>query len=526
MNRLGTARGVGFLFAGAAVAVFACLFPVPVAGGERLEKQWVARYNGPSNGRDEVSRMALDPASGKVCVTGSSEGIGSFRDYATTCYDSTGNEIWTARYNGWLNGEDVALAVAVDPPTGRVYVTGWSDCGSFSPEHATIAYDVSGNQLWVDTPSGGQMHGGSQFNAIAVNFSGDVYVTGLDRPWITPVYWTRAYDPSGVGLWDAQYQGPGPYFSSGSWAQAIAVDAFGNGFVTGCSVGDGTDLDFATIAYDLSGATLWVARYNGPGNGEDRAEAIAIDPSGRIYVTGRSYGGDLTNYDYATVAYDSSGTGLWVATYDGPDRGDDRAWDIACDPSNGNVYVTGQSQGQGEVLPDYLTVAYDESGRELWTARYDGPAAGFDAARRIAVDSFGRIYVTGESLGSGTDLDYATIAYDRSGNELAVARFDGRANGMDGAKDIAADSLGCVYVTGTSEGAGTGPDYATIKYCWVSDEDEDEDEDQDEAGDEDHDNDAAIGVRLRRNLLAPPTPCSRSTAAVSASRQQSFSVSR
>src|SRR6266481_6082859 len=55
----------------------------------------------------------------------------------------------------------------------------------------------------------------------------------------------------------------------------------------------------------------WVARYNGPANGDDSAAAIAIDSSDDVYVTGHSAGSG-TGLDYATIKYDSSGNQQWV----------------------------------------------------------------------------------------------------------------------------------------------------------------------------------------------------------------------
>mgnify|MGYP001579076366 CR=1 FL=1 len=93
----------------------------------------------------------------------------------------------------------------------------------------------------------------------------------------------------------------------------------------------------------------------------------------------------------------------WVARYNGPGNRDDSAYAIAVDGS-GNVYVTGYSYNSS-THNDYVTVKYDTNGNELWTARYNGPGNSLDVARAMAVDDSGNVYVTGESLGSGTDRD-------------------------------------------------------------------------------------------------------------------------
>jgi hypothetical protein len=433
---------------------------VPKGVSAQVMEEWVERYKGPGNYIDMAEDIITD-SSGNAYVTGYSIGNGTHYDFATIAYNSHGNELWVKRYNGPGNDMDVARAIASDA-LGNVYVTGHSGGVSSDQDYATIKYNAMGNELWVaryDGPLGDMDYP----SAMAVDIYGHIYVTGVSYGSLSPGgtlgdYATVAYDTNGNELWVARYNGPRSEFD---YANAIVADSSGNVYVTGESRGIGTWEDYATIAYDSLGNELWVTRYDGLGSRYDYARAIAIDSSGNVYVTGGSEGNG-TDYDYTTIKYDPYGNELWVARYNGPGNSRDDAYDIAIDMS-GNTYVTGISFA-GVTGYDYTTLAYDSNGKELWVMRYNGHGNGTDFARAIALDASGNVYVTGYSEGVESREDYTTVAYDPSGKELWVVRYDGPGNDMDRASAIATDLSGNVYVTGESYGIGTDRDYATIKY--------------------------------------------------------------
>jgi Beta-propeller repeat len=119
---------------------------------------------------------------------------------------------------------------------------------------------------------------------------------------------------------------------------------------------------------------------------DDFAYAIAIDPSGNVYVTGE---GGPDTVDYATIKYNAAGVEQWVATYNGPGNAVDRGFAIDLDAA-GNVYVTGESSGAGTET-DFATIKYSSSGTEQWVIRYDGPGESFEEATALALDESGNI---------------------------------------------------------------------------------------------------------------------------------------
>ena len=291
---------------------------------------------------------------------------------------------------------------------------------------------------------------------IAVDNSGNIYVTGLSvSSGISSDYYTIKYNSTGVVLWGRRFNGPA---NNNDAAFSITIDLTGNVFVTGRSTayssGTGLNYDVTTLKYNSSGVLQWTSVYNGPVNGDDAGNSIAVDASGNVYVAGY-LSGSGTGHDIAAIKYNPVGTIQWVRTVSSP--GNDELKSIAVDAS-GNVYATGWGQG------NYVTIKYHTSGVQQWIQSYNGPGNNSDAAQSLTIDGSGSVYVTGKSVGLGSGDDYATIKYSSAGVALWVRRYNGPGNRSDGANSIAVDPSGNVYVTGYSTASDWIYQYATLKY--------------------------------------------------------------
>lgn len=375
----------------------------------QVNVEWIKRFSYTTDAWDTSYSVAVD-GSGNIYVTGKSsvDPLLPF-DYATIKYNASGEQQWSSRYDGFSEGDDIAVSVAIDG-SGNVFVTGRSQGNSY--DIVSIKYNSSGSQQWLE-----------RFN--------------------------------GTGNADDA-------------AEAMVIDSYGNVYITGYSTGSYSGKDFITIKYNSAGVQQWVSNYNGNGNGEDIAHSIKVDVYGNVYVTGRSkQNGASTDFAFATVKYNSSGVQQWAAIYNGPAYDWDEKYSLVVD-GDGNVFVTGKSKGLanffGNSLFDYLTLKYNSSGVQQWEARYNGPGNDNDEAYSIVIDEENNIYITGRSIGNGANYDYATIKYNSSGIQQWLERYD---NGnIDEAYSIAIDISGNVYVTGGSfEATGSNKlDYLTIKY--------------------------------------------------------------
>ena len=105
------------------------------------------------------------------------------------------------------------------------------------------------------------------------------------------------------------------------YANGVVTDSSGNVYVTGGTKGglDGNtsagNTDLFMLKYNSSGTKQWTKQLGS--SGRDSANAIAIDSSGNLYVTGMTFGGLDWNTnsganDLFVVKYNSSGTKQWT----------------------------------------------------------------------------------------------------------------------------------------------------------------------------------------------------------------------
>ncbi|HXF48907.1 MAG TPA: SBBP repeat-containing protein [Verrucomicrobiae bacterium] len=365
---------------------------------------------------------------------------------------------WVRRYNGPAGKEEQAKGLVVDD-SGNIYVTGFSfGLGNNSDlDFATIKYDRHGNEVWIRRHSSSINSGTDSPEALVLDKRGNVYVTGISYN----DYFTIKYDSQGSQLWTARYNGPG---NGEDWATDVCVDEEGFVYVTGLSVGAGTDRDYATVKYDSNGNQLWVVRYDNPQHNGDHGHLIAVDKNGNAYVSGHTNWTNLSGgVQWVTIKYDSMGNELWLRdTIRWQTSYSNGPTDLKLD-SQGNVYVCGGMEDSVTKI-DYTIIKYDGQGKLLWSARFNGPANDDDWAVAIDFDKEGNVLVTGFSRGIGTDGDITTFKYDSLGNELWVQHFNGPGNGYDAGYGLRVDSAGNVYVAGTSVGNGTNRDYILLKY--------------------------------------------------------------
>jgi hypothetical protein len=365
-------------------------------------------------------------AAGNAYFTGSTY-AGTTTDVLTVKYDSQGVVQWAVQYDG--GSTDCGYAVAVDA-SGNVYVAGqsWTETGFGEQGYVLVVkYNASGVEQWARRYVGGILSGGF---TLAVDGSGNVYVAGeyyADGGELH-IMMTLKLNTAGALQWlRGAHHG---YEYEESSAYALALDGSGNAYVTGLlyKPHELDNFDYMTVKYSPSGETLWNRAYDT--GGFDVAYDVAVDDSGNVHVAGTSgvvryesagtqqwvgpfdgiahalinvggmvFSTGVSGSDIVTARYDATGTRLWSTSYNLGGTEEAHALRLV----GNNLYVAGRSN------TDALLVGFNkDSGASTLADLYDSGAD--DRAYSMAFTGTGDLWVAG--ITSDNYLyDYLTIKY-------------------------------------------------------------------------------------------------------------------
>lgn len=404
----------------------------------------------------QVRSMALDN-SGNIFIAGTSESdsSGTFYDTMTLKFDASGNNVWEKYDLGEGSGSDISYAMIKDNDE-NIYVTGAGSYG-FYTSFITLKYKPDGELLWKKIFKS-NITSSDRALDIAQDQNGNVIVTGYTQSSGNNYnILTVKYDSIGVEQWFKEFNGTG---NSDDRPSKIITDASGNIYITGSSTGMGTGKDIITLKYDPSGNLVWNKIFNGSSNGEDIGYDLTMDNQNNIFVTGAVTNVN-TGKDGVVIKYDNAGNQIWVNSYTSQGNFPDLFKRINADTQN-NIYAAGETVSSTSSF-DFLTVKYDNAGNQIWDRTYNGTSNSIDKINDMIIDN-DFIYVTGESIGTGTTYDFLTIKYDLSGNEIWQNRFNGTESRLDVPRAITSDSEGSIYITGQSYSSFSNSDILTLKY--------------------------------------------------------------
>lgn len=281
------------------------------------------------------------------------------------------------------------------------------------------------------------------------------------------------------GALDPSFNGTGtvltPINGTDDKGYAVIQQADGK-LVTVGYTNNGTNNDFGLIRYNIDGSLDAGFGLGGTvttpiGSANESAQAVTLQPDGKILVSGFSHNG--VNMDFAVVRYLQNGLldtsfgtgGITVTDILG---GNNQAHSIALQP-DGKILLAGfYNDG---IDDDFAVVRYDSTGAPDITFGVGGIVVtdftgGADVARTVAVQSDGKIVVGGWASIS-INLDFAIARYNTNGTPDLTFDTDGFNTTAIGVDDqgytVIIQPDGKILLTGVSNN-GTDQDFALVRY--------------------------------------------------------------
>lgn len=245
-----------------------------------------------SSGSESAGGVALDGAGGLFVAGGSAGDFGGagFPGVFVARVDGTGDLVWAEKVPDY--GYFSIAGVVADGAGGCIVVFETTPNGLVDQDVDVFRMDAAGNFLWYvslgtgtyDTATfakadgqGGVILGGATAGAMGGPSSGSQDA------------WYANLDASGNILWMRQFGTPsqdhlGDVALDGSGGLILAGDTWGS-MVSGAQFGQ-ADLYLARV--DGSGNFLWTQQHGS--TGRDEGYALAVDPTGKIFVAGSTDG--------------------------------------------------------------------------------------------------------------------------------------------------------------------------------------------------------------------------------------------
>ncbi|KAF0154461.1 MAG: hypothetical protein FD159_2562 [Syntrophaceae bacterium] len=238
-------------------------------------------------------------------------------------YDSTGTEQWTELLGTSAVDYGYGIAVDINWNVYVTGYTNGSLSGNPVPhedEIFLVKYNSSVIKQWTRQmgTAATTFNGYSHSLGVAVDTSGNVYVTGFTmgnmdgntNAGASDMFLVK-YNTSGTKQWTRQLG-----TTYGEQGRGIAVDTSGNVYVTGLTGGglDGNTnagaSDMFLVKYNTSGTKQWTRQF-GTTYGE-AGRGVAVDTNGNVYVTGSTNGGldgntNAGKSDIFLVKYNANG---------------------------------------------------------------------------------------------------------------------------------------------------------------------------------------------------------------------------
>ncbi len=418
---------------------------------------------------DYATGIAVRPDS-KVYIIGSTQGdMGDGQNGGKDIYLALINSDGSINFqhNFGSSSDESANGISIDSH-GFVWLTGLSD----GAEWSNGVYHSGANQSWVGmfTADGTQLGiNGIPNNDPEAVFSYAIDVDASDRVWAAG---NMNYGGDNPGFLSRFVRSNQPTYKNDSYIKDMALDSSGNTWVVGYTRGDvggaapngfiNGGIDGFVSKFDSTGSLIFSRNIGTTSN--DLISGIAISDSGQVWITGTSEGdmggagANLGRILPFIAKLDSNG----VVTYSR------HISDSGLDVRNGSPKITIDHLNHPWVAytdhdTDVILMNFNDSGITQISKVFTSNDS--DLVSAITSDSHNQIYVVGYSKGDflghaqigGNDLFLIKMASD---GEVLLQQNMGTTN-SDIANSVAVDSAGRIWITGTTQGMFDHRDFSS-----------------------------------------------------------------